>query len=187
MSRQDRLDWDTTYRGYDTAVGGPGLPGAFAAHAAQFPTAGTALDLACGQGRGAVWLAGRGLDVVGVDVSGVAIAQATALAKHYGVAGCCRFEVVDLDDGLPPGPPVDAILCHRFRDHALYGAMFDRLAPGGVLAISVLSEVGGPPGRYRAAPGELAAAFSELDVIASGERGGEAWLLARRPMTATAS
>ena len=58
--------------------------------------------------------------------------------------------------------------------------MTERLRPGGLLAICVLSEVGATPGRFRAAPGELRTAFSTLDEIAAGEADGQAWLIARR-------
>jgi SAM-dependent methyltransferase len=137
------------------------------------------MELACGLGQGAVWLARRGLDYWGIDVSSVAVGLARELAERSGVADRCRFEVVDLDGGLPTGPPVDVMLCYRFRDARLDRAIMERLAPGGVLAIAVLSEVGVGPGPFRAKPGELLRAFEALDLIAEGERDGEAWLLAR--------
>ena len=155
----------------------PSPPAAFAAHADRFPTVGRALDVACGTGAASVWLARRGLDVVGLDVSGVGLEHARSLDD----TGRCRFEQVDLDGGLPPGPPVDVLLCHRFRDPRLYGAMRARLAPGGLLAVAVLSEVGAEPGPFRAPAGELAAAFADLDVLDHGEADGLAWLLARSP------
>lgn len=186
MSQQDRLDWDIAYRGHQAAGGEPGLPAVFAGHAEVFPTAGVALEVACGTGAGSVWLARRGLEVRGVDVSPVAVDHAETLAARHDLADRCRFDVVDLDDGLPAGPPVDVVLCHRFRDPRLYQPMSERLRAGGVLAVCVLSEVGAAPGRFRAAPGELVSAFTGLDVIAAGEGGGQAWLLARAP-GATAS
>jgi SAM-dependent methyltransferase len=146
-----------------------------------FPTEGTAIDLACGPGQVAVWLAGRGLHVWGWDISPVAIRLARALAVRGQVADRCRFAVVDLDNGLPSGPPADVIVCHLFRDAALDDAIVDRLVPGGLLAVAVLSEVGDRPGPFRAAPGELPAAFSALRILAAGEGGGQAWLLGRRP------
>jgi hypothetical protein len=109
----------------------------------------------------------------------VAIGRARDLAGRSGVGDRCRFDVVDLDDGLPAGPPADVILCHKFRDRRLDRAIIGRLAPGGLLAIVVLSEVGTEPGPFRAAPGELPAAFAELDQVAAGEGQGCAWLLAR--------
>lgn len=177
MSAQDRSRWDASYadRG---PVCEPGLPAVFAAYAATFHVSGVALDIACGQGAAAVWLAQRGLDVTGFDVSAVAVGQARALAEQAGVAA--HFEVADLDDGLPPGPPVDVLVCHRFRDPRLYPALIDRLAPDGLLAICVLSEAGGPPGPFRAPAGELHAAFAGLDTVAAEEGDGQAWLLARR-------
>ena len=126
-----------------------------------------------------MWLATLGLLVRGLDVSPVAVGLARDLARRRGVAARCRFDVVDLDGGLPGGPPVEVIACHRFRDPRLDRAIVRRLAPGGLLAIAVLSEVGVGPGPFRAAPGELTAAFAALEVIAAGERRGEAWLLAR--------
>lgn len=180
MAEGDRRRWDERY----TAQGPPPLsavepPNILARHADLFPTAGRALDLACGQGAGAVWLARRGLDVWGFDISPVAVGRARDLARRSGVDDRCHFGVADLDDGLPAGPPADVILCHRFRDRGLDRAIGERLAPGGLLAIAVLSEVGAAPGPFRAAPGELPAAFAELTPVAAGEGRGHAWLLAR--------
>lgn len=180
MTDKDRVRWDNRYASRGPApVAAVGPPPVLAPFDAMFPTAGHALDLACGQGLGAVWLARRGMDVWGFDVSPVAIGQARDLARRCGVGDRCRFDVVDLDNGLPAGPPVDVILCHQFRDRRLDRAAARRLAPGGLLAITALSEVGATPGPFRVAAGELPAAFADLDVIAAGEGQGEAWLLAR--------
>lgn len=181
MSDDDRIRWDERYRNRAASGGSDAvLPKVFVPFETEFPTSGSALDLACGAGEFSVWLARRGLDVWGVDISPTAIDQARALASRAGVEERCRFEIVDLDDGLPAGPPVDVIVCHRFRDARLDRVVIERLAPGGLLAISALSVVGGAPGRFRVQPGELTTAFAHLDVIASGEGGGEAWLLARK-------
>lgn len=158
--------------------------GTLAPHAGVFPTTGHALDLACGQGVDAVWLAHRGLEVRAFDISPVAISQARELARRSGVDDRCRFDVFDLDDGLPvellsDWPAADVILCHKFRDRRLDRAMIERLAPGGLLAIAALSEVDAAPGPYRVGPGELSAAFAELELVAAGEGQGYAWLLAR--------
>ncbi|BBY63057.1 class I SAM-dependent methyltransferase [Mycolicibacterium helvum] len=182
MADTDRVRWDREYAG--RVSGPPGLPQVFAQYVAEIPVAGHALDLACGAGSASVWLAERGLTVWGVDVSAVAIEQAHELAHRHGVSDRCRFSVADLDDGLPPGPPVDVILCHRFRDPQLYPAIVNRLRPSGLLAISVLSEVGARPGFFRAAAGELDVAFAGLRAVAAGEGDGQAWLLARGAPTA---
>ncbi|NKZ13567.1 class I SAM-dependent methyltransferase [Mycolicibacterium septicum DSM 44393] len=178
MSEKDRVRWDAAYADRDPDAG-PALPQVFAGHAGLFPMSGSALDVACGTGRAALWLARRGLRVQGLDVSAVAIAQARESAVRHGVAERCRFDVADLDEGLPAGPPVDVVLCHRFREPGLYPALAARLRPGGLLAICVLSEVGAAPGRFRAVPGELRTQFPGLQAIAEQEGDGEAWLLAR--------
>jgi SAM-dependent methyltransferase len=180
VTREDQRRWDERYAGVREAPAGViGAPAAFAAYSEEFPSTGRALDLACGRGLGSVWLARRGLGVWGLDISPVAITQARDLARRSGVGDRCRFDVVDLDDGLPGGPPVDVVLCHKFRDRRLDRAIIERLAPGGLLAMVALSEVDATPGPFRAAPGELEAAFAELDPIAGGEGQGHAWLLAR--------
>lgn len=180
MSGEDRARWDDRHSAAEFAVDAVGPSAAFAPFADAFPTAGHAIDVACGRGPAAVWLALRGMDVWGLDVSPVAIDRAAELASRHGVAGHCRFEVVDLDDGLPPGPPVDVVVCQRFRDSRLDQAIISRLAPGGLLAVSALSEVGAAPGPFRVQAGELRRTFGVLQIIADGEAHGEAWLLARR-------
>jgi len=180
MTEHDRVHWDEKYSGEGSApYGAPGPPAVFAAYEHLFPTSGHGIDLACGPGKAAVWLAARGLTVHGVDVSPVAVRFARDLAERSEVGDRCRFDVLDLDVGLPDGPPVDVIVCHLFRDARLDEAVIERLAPGGLLAMAVLSEVDHGPGPFRVARGELRAAFSALTAIAEGEAGGQAWLLAK--------
>ena len=52
--------------------------------------AGRALEVGCGTGTNALWLAARGFDVLGVDVSPLAIDRARA--KLSGAANACRFD-----------------------------------------------------------------------------------------------
>ena len=181
MSDEDRAHWDPRYRDQGDAPAEAVPPPAFADLEPLLPTKGGALELACGRGRGAVWLASRGLEVYAVDVSPVAIDLARKLAERLGLHPRCRFEVADLDRGLPPGPPVDLILCHLFRDPRLDATICSRLAPGGVLGIATLSEVGAKPGRFRARPGELRDAFTSLEIDFHDESDGLARLIAHAP------
>jgi SAM-dependent methyltransferase len=181
VSADDRIRWDRRYAGQPVAtIDDVGLPPPFRPFTALFPRCGTALDLACGRGAAAVWLARRGLTVAAHDISAIAAEAAQGLARRFGCAARCVVSVTDLDEGLPPGGPVNVLLCNDFRDPRLYESMLHRLAAGGLLAISVLSEVGGGTGRYRAPAGELTRAFASLEILASGEADGRAWLLARR-------
>lgn len=60
---------------------------------------GSAIDLGCGSGADSIYLAEHGFDVVGVDISPVAIHKARAAADEVGASP--RFVVADLLD-LPP-------------------------------------------------------------------------------------
>lgn len=175
MAASDRERWDRRHAAVDPRA--PMPPEALRDRVELLPSGGRALDLACGPGRVAVWLALRGLDVDAVDVSPVALSAGAASARAHGVT--VRWIESDLDGGLPAGP-YDVLVCQRFRDPALYPAIAGALAPGGLLVLTVLSEVGDEGGRFRAAPGELLAAFPGLDVLHHEERDGEASLVARR-------
>ncbi|WKG06632.1 class I SAM-dependent methyltransferase [Mycolicibacterium sp. HK-90] len=70
--------------------------------AADLP-AGRALDLGCGEGGDAVWLAEHGWQVTAVDVSDTALARAAGEAQERGVADRITFERHDLSESLPDG------------------------------------------------------------------------------------
>lgn len=74
--------------------------------AGQLP-AGRALDLGCGEGADAIWLADHGWTVVAVDVSNIALERLRAQAAARGVADridARRHDLDhDLDHGLPDG------------------------------------------------------------------------------------
>ena len=138
MSIKDRQRWDQRYAERDLApVGKASTPFVFAACADLLPSAGLALEIACGRGQAALWLAARGMQVHAVDISPVAICQARSMLAKSDYAERVRFEVCDLDQGLPAGPPCALLLCHNFRDARLDRPMLQRLAPGGRLAFQV--------------------------------------------------
>lgn len=80
----DREGWNERYRAAELVWGAE--PNRFVARelGGRAP-AGRALDLACGEGRNAIWLAKQGWSVVGVDFSQVAIERARQLAADAGV------------------------------------------------------------------------------------------------------
>lgn len=83
----DAAFWDARYAARPTLWGS--APNRFLAEAfAEVRPwgSGRALDLACGEGRNAVWLAERGWRVTGVDVSRVALERARRLAEKRSVA-----------------------------------------------------------------------------------------------------
>lgn len=73
------------------------------AEVAQNLRPGTALDVGCGEGADAVWLAQHGWRVVGVDVSVTALRRAAEDAAAAGVADRISFERHDLATSTPGG------------------------------------------------------------------------------------
>jgi SAM-dependent methyltransferase len=81
----DAADWNARY---DTSeLIWKGEPNQFLPPEVEGLAPGRAVDLACGEGRNAVWLATRGWDVTGVDFAGVGLAKAEQLAAEKGVTG----------------------------------------------------------------------------------------------------
>lgn len=169
----DRERWDPRHALAGATVAMP--PDGLRGREHLLPPPGSALDVACGRGGVAVWLARRGWRVDAVDVSPVGLAAGAALTRAV------HWIAHDLSEGLPAAGPYDLVVCQRYRDPALYPALAAALAPGGLLVITVLSGVGDSGGPFRAAPGELSAAFTDLDHLAHTEGDGEATLVARRP------
>lgn len=123
------------------------------AHAARLP-AGPVLCLAEGEGRNAVFLAGRGHPVTAVDQSRVGLDKARALARSRGLT----IETVqaDLADFTPaPGAwaGIVSVWCHVPPPvrRALHRAVVAGLSPGGVFILEAYTPqqvgrgTGGPP------------------------------------------
>lgn len=81
--RRTAEDWDEAYSGEDMWSGNPNAP--LVAEAADLPAA-RVLDIGCGEGADAVWLAERGWDVTALDISGEAVRKTLAAADKAGVA-----------------------------------------------------------------------------------------------------
>ena len=173
MTDADRERWDGRHAAAGDVV--PMPPDAVRGREDLVPTTGRALDVACGRGAVALWLARRGLAVDAVDVSPVGLAAAARRAADLPV----RWIRHDLDAGLPELGRYAVVVVQRFRAPALYPALVSSLAPGGLLVVTVLFEVDEGPGPFRAAAGELAAAFGSLDVLVHHEANGEASLVGR--------
>ncbi|OFJ52556.1 FAD-dependent oxidoreductase [Mycolicibacterium grossiae] len=111
--------------------------------------AGRALDLGCGEGGDAVWLAERGWHVTAVDISETALARARAEAQARGVADGIDFAQYDLSDGFPDGTfdLVSAQFLHstvRLERPTILRAAAAAVSPGGHLVI--VDHGGMPPG-----------------------------------------
>ncbi|RZT42545.1 class I SAM-dependent methyltransferase [Cupriavidus agavae] len=116
--------------------------------------AGRVLDLACGSGRHAGWLAGQGFDVLAVDRDADAVA---------GLPASVRGRVADLEQGgwpLADAGRFDAIVVTNYLHRPLWPHLLGALAPGGVLVYETFAagnETLGKPSRpdFLLRPGEL--------------------------------
>jgi SAM-dependent methyltransferase len=98
---------------------------------------GRALDLACGAGRNAVWLAERGWTVTGADFSDVALANARGLADERGVD--VEWVQADLREWEPPGAfdlvGVLYLQVPAEERRLALGRAAEAVAPGGTLLV----------------------------------------------------
>ena len=103
-------------------------------------TPGRALDLGCGEGADAVWLAERGWDVVAVDISETALGRAREAASARGVGDRIEFVRLDLSDGFPDGmfDLVSSQFLHstvRLDRTTILAKAAHAIRPGGLLVI----------------------------------------------------
>jgi SAM-dependent methyltransferase len=109
---------------------------------------GRALDLGCGEGGDACWLAERGWTVVAVDISDTALQRAAADADARGLGDRIEFAQHDLSDGFPDGTfdLISAQFLHSTipldRPRILKNAA-DAVRPNGLLLI--VDHAGPPP------------------------------------------
>lgn len=111
---------------------------------------GRALDIGCGTGTNALWLAAQGFDVTGVDVAPRAVELAQA--KAAGAPGRCTFAVHDILADEVPGAPFDLVFdrgCFHVFDEPSQRARFAErvaaaLTPDGQW-LSIMGSTEGPP------------------------------------------
>lgn len=175
MSRADRDKWDDRYR--SGAYESRRHPSALLADwIGRFGVTGIsprAIDIACGAGRNALFLARHGWHVDAVDISPVALERLRAAADTEDLAVTCLER--DLEsaaaalDGFP-GQPYNLAVFMRYTDMALVEALPRAIAPGGYLIAEMHLEtdekVAGPRSpRFRVATGALQKAGATLDLL----------------------
>ncbi|MGC9501755.1 class I SAM-dependent methyltransferase [Streptomyces sp. WG7] len=104
--------WEARYR--DTDRVWSGRPNDLLVREASDLAPGTALDLGCGEGADAVWLASRGWRVTGVDISGTALERAAGHAADAGVGERVDWERHELGTSFPEGS-FDLVSAHYLQ------------------------------------------------------------------------
>lgn len=151
-----------------------------------------ALDIACGAGRDAVFLAEHGLQVTAWDILPDAVARCEDLARRTGVELLVNVRDVT-DAGAIQPDSVDVACCFNFLHRPLMPSLAEAVRPGGFVCYETFvdpqREQFGKPARPERVlrPGELASFFNNWRVIVSREglvspRRIAASLIAQRPV-----
>jgi SAM-dependent methyltransferase len=132
----NRDDWNRRYAGEELVWTAQANRFLVAEASALAP--GRALDVACGEGRNAIWLAERGWRITGVDFSDIAIEKARGLAVARGVEG--EWIAADLLDYRPEPLAFDLVLVFYLQLPAelrrpILRAAAGAVAPGGTFLL----------------------------------------------------
>jgi len=167
-----RTKWDRIYAGLLESEPEPARVLAENAH--LLPSSGHALDLACGLGGNALFLAGRGFDVAAWDISPVAIAALASRALRLELS--LSAQVKDVEAEPFPIDAFDVVAVSRFLARPLARPIFDSLKPGGLLFYQTfVRDKPGPQGPsnpdYLLAENELLAMFQDMRLLVYREEG----------------
>lgn len=134
----DTQFWDDRYRSREQLFSGE-PNGALVAEVSDLP-AGHALDVGCGEGADALWLARRGWQVTAIDISRVALQRAAA-ATDTELADRVAWTHGDLTTTPLPAGAFDLVSVQYFPllrqqpDHTALRGLLAAVAPGGTLLI----------------------------------------------------
>ena len=132
MSAAERDKWDARYR--DGAYEGRTHPTALLEECLPRIPRGRALDVACGAGRNALYLAANGFRVTALDISRVGLQRGRSSAAERGLD--IEWLYADLDEDLEsalPAGPFELIVWVRYMHRTLMPLLIARLAAGGTL------------------------------------------------------
>jgi tellurite methyltransferase len=175
-------EWNERYRADGRELRSPSP---VVVRAAALSTPGRALDLACGAGRNALFLAAQGWEVVAIDGADEAIRQLEATAERENLS--IDTAVVDLEHesiDYPQGS-FDLIVITNYLQRDLFAVAGSLLRSGGrcAAAIHLADDSAGSAARgqrYRLAPNELRRLFDGWEVVDYREENGVAEIIARQ-------
>jgi len=133
---------------------------------------GLALDVACGVGHNAIYLAQRGYEVLAVDGSLTALRYCRT--RLYEMPLSLHLVAADLDQFVPPPSRFALVLVVRFLSRALVPHLKRALTPGGLMIYQTFNRnrlLTNPDFNpdYLLAPGEFHQLFSDFEPIATND------------------
>ncbi len=128
---QDKIRWDKKYATKKYLFGREAIP--FLQDHVDLLPKGHVLDLAMGEGRNSVYLATKGFQVTGVDISAEGLKKAATLAAELGVT--ITTVVADLESYEIPANSFDVIICTYYLQRDLFPKIATALKPGGIALI----------------------------------------------------
>lgn len=163
----DIASWDERYRSRERAREDFATePVPLVADAASKLQPGRALDLACGTGRNALWLAEHGWKVTAVDGAAAAVEILRRRAQERGLSIDARAADLEKREFRIEPEAWDLICISYYLQRDLFERAKRGLAPGGVLVALVhIAEPGEEPTLHRLAPGELPRYFGDLEIL----------------------
>lgn len=130
-AEEDKERWNHKYETETYLFGRDPIP--FVTDHVDLLPKGIALDLAMGEGRNGVFLATKGFQVTGVDISESGFKKARALASEKGVK--LTTVVADLEQYTLPPSSYDVIICTYYLQRDLFPKIAMALKPGGMVLI----------------------------------------------------
>ena len=179
----DLAGWEQRYRAQEE--NSEPAPNPVLVEAASSLPPGRALDLACGTGRNALWLAQHGWNVTAVDGSPTAI----EILRHRAADLRIETQIADLENSSFTIAPAsyDLIAVCYYLERNLFEPSKLGLVPGGIMiAIALLAEPG-KDNSFRVEPGELSRYFDGWEILHDRE-GRDPWehrvaeIVARKPI-----
>jgi SAM-dependent methyltransferase len=173
----DSTAWNQRYEGSELVWSA--APNIWVRQLTEDLPAGTALDIAAGEGRNALWLAARGWDATAADFSAVALQRARSLAKENLGQDAGRLETLEVDvkTWVPQPLSYDLVLVvylhlPKGERSPIMRAAAEAVAPGGTLLVvghdleNLVSGHGGPQDPavlYR--PGDIVADIEPAHLV----------------------
>jgi SAM-dependent methyltransferase len=138
------------------------------------PDSGTALELACGRGANALFLAGKGLDVHAWDISGEAIAGLSTRAGELHLK--LHTRICDVTSDPPVADSFDVIVVSYFLERKLIPSIINALRRNGLLFYQTfirarIDDTGPHNEEYRLAENELLHLCQGLNIVLYHEEG----------------